>query len=306
MPVASRLAEIARRQLGLASIEQLVEIGLSREAIRRRTVSGTLVKVGVHVYAVAGSPRTWEQSALAACLDRGEGALLSHLTAARVLHLDAPIDAAVHVTVPLGRTSRTPCDEVVIHRTRALATGDRSRCGPLPITSVRRTLVDLATMLGPTTLGRAVDDALCRRLVTPAELRQTVEQLAARRRRGAHVLTELLGPWTAGARMESVAEARFLRALLDAGLPKPQRQLVIADDFGVIGRVDFAWPGQMVLLEVDGFRWHANPASQAADSERSNRLAAAGWTVLRATPAELDRAPRAILAALRRHIAATA
>jgi hypothetical protein len=303
---AQLLAGVAQRQLGLATTEQLVEVGLSRETVRRRVASGALVRVGLHVYAVAGSPRSWEQLALAACLDRGRDAVLSHLSAARALRLDAPDDAAIHVTVPYGRRSTASRRGVVLHRTRALDRSDCKRQGPLSVTSVTRTLIDLATVLGPGLLARAVDDALSRRLVTPASLREASDLVAARRRGGTRALSQVLDLWCNGPQVESVAEARFLRVVAGACLPPPERQPVLSDADGVIGRVDFAWSARRVVLEVNGFRYHANPRSYAADSERVNRLAAAGWTVLHATPAELETSPRALLAALERHLAAPA
>jgi hypothetical protein len=302
---AEQLAALARRQLGLATTEQILGIGISRDGLRRRLAAGTLVRAGKHVYAVAGSPPTWEQRALAACLDRGDHAVLSHLSAAAAWQLDAPSDARIHVTVPHDRASTASRGGVMLHRTRSLAASDAVRVGSIPVTSVARTLVDLATMLRPATLTRVVDDALGRRLVSPDGLRASTDQLAARRRGGCAALREALDVWCGGPALGSVAEARFLRLFSDAGLPAPERQWHAYDSSGLIGRLDFAWPDNMLVLEIDGFRYHANPRSYAVDRERTNRLVATGRTVLRATPTEIETAPHAVIATLRRCLAAS-
>jgi hypothetical protein len=299
---AMDVARVARQQNGLVTDEQLAAIGLSSESVRRRVAAGALVRMGSGVYAVGGTPCSWEQSALAACLDAGSAAVLSHQSAGAAWHLAVPPALPIHLTVPYGNSARSRAGGVVRHRSRALTAGERTRIGRLPVTSLTRTLVDLAATTSGEALSRIVDDALCRRLVSPARLRAAVEQHARAKRRGTRALRGVIEPWLAGAPFESVAEARFRRAIALAGLPEPVVQQVVTDGDGFVARTDLAWPDQMVVLEVDGFRWHANPDSHARDSRRSNRLAASGWTVLHATPAELEETPAAVIAALRRHL----
>jgi hypothetical protein len=115
-------------------------------------------------------------------------------------------------------------------------------------------------------------------------------------------LRQVLDPWLDGNAPESVAEAAVLRALAEAGLPPPVCQHPVVREDGTPAVLDFAWPDQMVALEVDGYRWHGSPAAHARDSARANAVAALGWTVLRSTPAEVSREPAALLQALRRHL----
>ncbi len=77
---------------------------------------------------------------------------------------------------------------------------------------------------------------------------------------------------------------------------------VFYPDGRLLARIDFAWPNHHLALEVDGFRWHANPAAQVEDAARANRLAALGWTVLRTTPAEMAAGHDQVIAAIRRHL----
>lgn len=297
----ARIAAEARRQHGLVTGRQLAASHLSRSSIRRRVAAGSLVRAGRGVYGVGGAPRTWEQSALAAYLAFGGDAALSHGSAAAVWGLDVPREPAFHVTVGYGRSVRLRTAGVVAHRSRCWTPVDRVRRHGLPVTTPARTIVDLGAMLAGDQLARVVDEALCRRLVSPRGLLVAVDRLAVGRGRAARRVRTLVAPW-GGAALESVAEAGALRAITAAGLPAPRIQHVVA---GARARTDFAWPERMLVLEIDGFRWHSSPAAQARDSERANRLAAEGWTVLRATPAEMAQALPGVIAALRRHLGAT-
>jgi hypothetical protein len=250
--------------------------------------------------ATAFVPRTWEQAALAACLEAGRGAVLSHRSAATAWRLDVPRSSSIEVTLAYGLSARTA--GVTVHRSRTLTVADRTFVGRLPVTSVPRTLVDLAGVLTGPQLAVVADDALARRLVTPARLLQTTKRLARGRSSRVAVLRTVGRTWSGSPTMDSVAEAAFLRAVLAAGLPAPATQLPLTLPDATVVHADFAWTEQMVVLEVDGFRWHANPASHAADSTRANLLASAGWEVLRTTPAEMALPAPPVLAALRRRL----
>jgi hypothetical protein len=299
--VTLSIAHIARGQHGLVTVEQLDRLGLTRHAQCRRVAAGSLVRVGGRVLAVGGAPATWDRSALAACLDHPAG-VLSHLSAARVWRLEVPPDDRIHVTVAFGQSVTPRWPGVVVHRTRSLSPSERTRCGAMAVTTLPRTIVDLGAVLPPRTLGDVVDDVLSRRLVPPDRLRTAAATLAGARRAGSGTLLKLLEPWVGRGRPESVPEVRLRRAISRAGLPEPVGQLVIRLPDGFTCRADLAWPDHMLVVEMDGFRWHANPRSYGRDSERTNRLVAAGWTVLRTTPYELETMPEVLMEALARHL----
>jgi hypothetical protein len=106
-----------------------------------------------------------------------------------------------------------------------------------------------------------------------------------------------LAPWLGGG-VESHAEAEVLRLLLVAGFPAPICQYEIRDGAAFVARVDFAWPAQRVVLEVDGFQYHDGPAKFVDDRRRANRLAALGWRVIATTLREVRTDPTALFAAL--------
>ena len=96
---------------------------------------------------------------------------------------------------------------------------------------------------------------------------------------------------------------RIVRRLLAAGLPEPERQHEIRQDGELVARVDLAYPPERVAIELDSFRWHAGRGPFRSDRVRGNRIEAAGWRVLRATPEDaglghdLVRAARALVRA---------
>lgn len=299
------LTRLAARQHGLVTLHQALAAGVSYHHLRARVRAGTLRAAGRGVYRVAGSPRTWEQRALELCLAVGDGTVLFGGPAARVWHLDLPDRRQIEVASVLRRGWRESSDDVAVRRVRVLEPQDCTRVGSLPVTTVPRTLADLAGSLTWEALERVLDDAFVRRLTTPGLVDSTLARLGRRGRAGTPALRRMLRPWLEGHEMDSVAEAATLRALEVAGIPTPCSQHTVVRADGAPAVLDFAWPGQKLALEVDGFRWPASVAAQARDSSRQNGLAARGWTVLRVTPAELAEQPGNVIEALRHHLDAT-
>ncbi|HEV3400872.1 MAG TPA: DUF559 domain-containing protein, partial [Acidimicrobiales bacterium] len=195
----------------------------------------------------------------------------------------------VEVTTPRPRYRRTPAGRV--HRSRLLPADHLTVVQGIVTTRVARTLVDLAGTLPPGRTERAVENCLSSGAVTIDALRRVTDELAARGRTGIALVPELLGERSDGfVAPASELEARFLRIIRRAGLPEPARQLDVGDGEW-IGRVDFAYPGSGVLIELDGRRYHSAKLDLESDLLRDNRLVAAGWRVLRVTWDQLHRRP---------------
>jgi hypothetical protein len=161
------------------------------------------------------APLGRETAALLAC---STPAVLSHLTAARLWDLPAPESEEIHVTV--DRRHATKRAGIRSHRVRWLAHDDVCRHYRLPLTTVRRTLLDLAEHLSLRDLERATDQALGRRLVSRAALGRALE--LAPGRRGIARLRAMLQREAGPALTRSEAEARFLSLVRAGGLPDPQ------------------------------------------------------------------------------------
>lgn len=290
---------LARRQHGVVSRAQLAQLGASRGWVRAARGRGELVPLQPQVFRLGGLPETWQGRAFAACLQCGAGAVLSHTTAARLRGLEVGLpEARFEVTIPGARRVRE-VSGIRLHRVSRLGSADRARFEGLPVTTVGRTVADLAAYLDGERLEALVDEVLFRQLVPLGVLLATVERTAGRGVKGSARLRRAVAPWRHGP-MESPAEAAVLRVLCCWRLPAPVVQHEVrAADGSLLARVDFAWPGCRLALEVDGFRAHDGPRRFVADRKRWNRLRAAGWEVVPVTAAELRESPEALRSFLR-------
>jgi hypothetical protein len=197
----------------------------------------------------------------------------------------------LEITVP--REVRRRVEGARVHYASSLSSADRALYEGLPVTTVGRTLVDIADRVSAAELARAVDDALVRQLVPLSVLDATAARLARRGSPGPALLRGALRPWMLGT-LESHAEAEVLRRILDWGIPAPVPQCEICVEGERVVRVDFAWPDRRLALEVDGFVAHDGPAKFVADRARWNRIRAAGWDVVQVTLSEVRDEPAAV------------
>jgi hypothetical protein len=147
------------------------------------------------------------------------------------------------------------------------------------VTTPLRTVTDLGRTLPlPEAVGVA-DSARRQRLVRLPALRGAA---ATARGAGCGPLIRCIA--LADPRSGSLLESYTRVLLVLAGHGPEQTQYVVRrPDGGFIARVDFAWPSRRVLVEVDGFAYHADRVSYRNDRRRQNALEIAGWLVLRLT-----------------------
>lgn len=296
--------QLLARQLGVITVCQAKERGMSRDAIRCRLRQGRWARVCRGVYRLVGSPSTWEQRALAGCLALGPGTALSHGSAAAVLKMADTRKGPIELVVPPGRSAAARVRDVIVHRPLQLPTSDLCRVGPLLLTGPARTIVDMAACLSPYGLQRLVDDALCRRLVSRDRLLDRAATLSGRGRRGSARLRFVLEAWVPGRPTDSAAEIDLVRHLTSSGLPMPVRQHTIVLQGSGVLRVDLAWPRIRLAVELDSEMWHDTPRAFHDDKARAMRLAAAGWEVLPITPRNLKGpAGEDLVAAVRQRLA---
>ena len=184
-----RIARIAFEQHGVVTFAQLRDAGLGVGAINLRVRNHRLHRLHRGVFAVGHTRISREGRWHAAVLALGEGALLSHVSAGALWGLRPSSAAVVHVTVPTdaGRGRRAG---IVVHRSVSLRGADIAVRGAIALTSVSRTLLDLAAMLTPPRLERAVEQSLALRLF---DLRAVQSVLDANPRRpGAGALAAIV------------------------------------------------------------------------------------------------------------------
>jgi very-short-patch-repair endonuclease len=272
-PLDLRVAELAERQWGVVSRAQLVALGARRGAIGRRLQNGRLHGVHRGVYAVGHRVVGREGRALAAVLACGPGAVLSHRSAAAHWGLARDDSARTDVTVP---TSRRGDGSIRLHRSRSLDARTTTTHDGIPITTVARTLLDLAATLTPERLERALAQAERLRLYD----HRTVSA-PANGHRGATALARAIAREPRFTR--SAFEARVLRLVRQNGLPEPLTNTVLSAPDHPRLEVDLFWPAHRLIVETDGFETHGTRAAFEADRARDAALQAAGFRVLRFT-----------------------
>lgn len=282
--------EVAGRQHGVIAREQLLAVGLNKDAIQHRIQTGWLHPVRRGVYAVGQSELTPHGQWMSAVLGCGRGAALSHLSAAALWEIWTGDEEVIHVSVAGGRYRQQP--GVAAHRRYALTPEELTEHCGIPVTSPTCTLIDISLWLSPWALERALMEADRLDLVTPAQVRAGLARV--RSRPGMAPLRKLLDRHSY-VLTDSDLEQRFVPLATGAGLPAPLTQQIVNGY-----RVDFYWPDLGLVVETDGLRYHRTPAQQARDRLRDQAHTAAGLTPLRFTHGQVRYEPGYVRATLAR------
>jgi predicted transcriptional regulator of viral defense system len=293
----SALWALAKRQHGVITRRQLLELGFSAQSIKHRVANGRLHRVRAGVYAVGRPQLPLYGRWLAAVLACGPEAAVSHETAAALWGIRPVRTDRIEISVPINVVRRQ--QGILLHRRAALLSADVMMRHAIPVTSPVCTLIDLATRLDPDALEVAINEADKHDLADPEDLRSALEQVA--RRPGVKALRELLDQRTFSL-TDSELERRFLPVVREAGLPAPATGRYV-NGF----KVDFYWPALGLIVETDGLRYHRTPAQQARDRVRDQTHTAAGLTPLRFTRAQVRFDPHHVqstLAAVARRLRA--
>ena len=264
------VAAVAEAQGGCVARRQLMALGCTARVVHRMLERGYLRALHRGVYAVGHLPRTHLAAWWAAVLACGEGAAVSHGTAAAGLALLRP-SRRLHVTTPAKRSRRG----IATHR----ADVERVYVAGLPCTTVARTLVDLAGCVPHRVLESAVRQAQVRGVLDIDAV--GIVLLGAPRARGVRRLRAILDDPVALAPTRSREERAALEAVLQAGHPWPVVGGVVP---GTAENVDLHWPASRLVLEIDG-PTHDTAVQRRRDARRDATLRLLGWRVVR-VPAE--------------------
>lgn len=284
--------DLVRRQHGVVTRSQLLELGLGSRSVEHRLAKGRLHPLWRGVYAV-GRPEVSQNGRwMAAVLACGPAALLSHCSAAALWGIapnrrTGPIEVTAHVyRRRLG---------VRVHRRRDLGADHRREVAGIPVTDPISTLVDFASCAADWRVEHAITDRL--NLVDPEALRRTVAGLGPRPGMGR--MRKLLG---LDALTDTGLERAFLAIVRTARLPLPETQIYLNGY-----RVDFYWPNLGLVVETDGWRHHRTSGEQSTDRRRDQAHMTAGLTTVRFgedqvryEPAYVRRTLAAVIARLER------
>jgi very-short-patch-repair endonuclease len=288
-----RITRVLRAQNAAITCEQLLDAGLTWDAIRARVARHTLTPVFHRVY-VAGDPTLVPLARESAALLSLGDAVLSHRSAAAVWGFTPPDPETIDVTV-LGNPRPRP--GVRLHRVTRLHPSDIRTHRDLRLTSPARTMIDFAAQASSSELVSAFGEARRKRLLSDAALNAALAR-APLNHPGAAVIRRLGRDDPGSTYTRSEAERIIRRLMRDAELPQP---LVNPRVNGFT--VDFLWPGARLILEVDGHDTHGDRLAFEQDRRRDQIQAAAGYTVIRVTWRQLVNEPMAVLARIAQALA---
>jgi hypothetical protein len=286
------LSRLADAQYGVVTFRQLIGLGFSKGAIWRMSEARRLCRMHRGVYAVGHTELSRYGRCLAAVLACGDGAVLSHKSAAWLLGLRGDCPRVAEVTV-IGHGHRRK--GIWTHRVGGLARGDRIELDRIPATSLPRTLLDIA---GTGTV-RQTESMLER-----AERLGTLDSGsidAILRRSHGHPGSGRLRTAAAIYRQPVFSRARserlFLALIAKAGLPTPALNVFVAGQ-----EVDAYWEAERFAVEVDGWGTHRTRAAFERDPLRQEDLLLAGISSIRVTARRIEREPEEVALRLAQHL----
>jgi hypothetical protein len=270
------VAERVERQWGVASRAQLRAAGLAPTTVDYWVRAGRLRVLHRGVYAAGGSALRVEGRRLAAVLACGPGAVLSHRSAAAHWELLPTSQERVDVTAP---RSREGIPGIRLHTSRSLDAQDTTHHEGIPITTISRTLLDLAA----TTRADQLENALAQAMHLQLYDQRAIDDVIARSNghRGTNVLKQATrqDPQIT----KSMWEIRMLGLIRGAHLPEPIcNKALHVPDHGEC-QPDFYWPAYNLIVETDGWEAHRTLAAFRSDRAKDAALTAAGYKVLRFT-----------------------
>ena len=276
MTADARLAPLAARQHGAFTVAQAAAAGFSRAQIEHRVRLGTWTRLARGVLGIAGLPPTWRRSAIVPLLAR-PAAVLAERSAGQVHELvDAPL-LRPSIAVPAGSSTRVP-GAGIVHRWTIDPTEVTTKDG-LRVTSVARTVADLAGVLPRSRIAPTVDTAIHGRGATPVGIDLAIASSSHLTAAERDAVLAATAAWQ-GIRPGSPGEVRLLRQLAEWGIPDPVKQVPIVDGAGeTVARADVGWPAARFGLEYDTDDHHG-PRRWASDEARHRAIAATGWAIL--------------------------
>jgi hypothetical protein len=259
---------------GLITREEALRT-LSVAQLKWRLSSELWVTVVPKIYRVVGAPITWRQNLHALNTWAKKGFAFSHRTAAALHSLEGFKEEPLELT---STRFRKPLPGVTVYRAEFLPHHDLTKVDEFPVTSVTRTLLDLAARTDSSTLRTACDQALREKKTTLENLERILKRSG--NRPGVIAMRELVDDLSGAAGpTESVLEERCLALIEAAGLPRPEVQWST-----IAGRkrrrLDLFFKNYGVVIEADGYASHSGVVAFEADRERNNAITAANLKLL--------------------------
>jgi very-short-patch-repair endonuclease len=282
--VEHAIARIARRQDNVITGDQLRATGLGRGAVAHRVKARTIQRMHKNVYLLDPAPPTPMARARGAVMACGDDAVVSHRSAACLFGLLPDIAGDVEITV----AGRNPGEHpgIRLHRVAALPKPDVTKVRGFKVTSIARTICDLAATESDHATEQAFQEALYRDIVTDTAVKAVLAREPTRR--GAPTIRRLISDPRL---TRSEKERRLLKLIASAQLPAP---LTNAPLHGY--RADMYWPSHALVVEFDGWQAHGHRRAFESNRKRDQVMVAHGIRVLRVTDRHLEDEPIAVVA----------
>jgi hypothetical protein len=295
------IVSLLEAQQGLVTRRSLLGIDDGPATLRRMVRNGLWLRVDEGLYGPAGVPMTWRRSLMAAVLLAPPGSLISHRALAHLLGVGGfDVPPRPEVSIPRGGSLRRR--DVVVHESTDLDLAEPHVIDGIPCTGTARLAVDLGGVVSEQRYRQTIRELQHQHGVTSKRLLHTYLRHKRRGRNGGGALRGWLDRYfDVGGVSESGIELLVLDAILDASLPTPIRQHWV--HVGTASyRLDLAYPGLKLCIEVDGRQHRDDPEVRADDLVRQTALEDAGWTVIRIRSWCFATDLAAALLQLRRHL----
>lgn len=291
-------ARIQARDFGIINRTEAYAVEMTRRMVQNRILSGRWEMVLPKTFRLAGAPDSWEGRAMAACKWAGPGSALSFGASARIREIRgferADVEVSTAGSKPHGLGFKLHrCDEYLLDHI--------DRLGPLPVTSVPRTVMDLAG--GRHFLAeRMLDDVLRNGSSSLGAMWEYYEEEWIRGRRGVAILRAWLQERTPGLAPTDEDLAEDILVLIRRNkLIEPVREFPLALPTRNI-RFDLAYPDRLLAVEADSYAWHGDRRPFDADRERDAEAGLLGWHVLRFSWAQIRFRPDYVVETIRGHL----
>jgi Protein of unknown function (DUF559) len=283
-----RLAALLDRQHLVVATWQMKRCGYSEWAARRAVRTREFDRLYRGVLTVAGTHLTFKGRCMAAALACGRDAVISHHAAAALWDLRPIPQIVTDVTAPTQHSVNGIRSHV-----SPVPQPCRTHIDAIPVTTLERTYLDYAEQATPRQLTAALEAADRRHILDLRKLRSLIDSSPGRK--GIKTLNAAIidmdsdPQWT-----QSPPELDFLHLIAQTDLPQPLANRLIEGHL-----VDFVWPAQRLIVEIDSYDFHTSRAAFEADRVRDAHLQTAGWRVLRITARRLQTHPQAVVADVR-------
>jgi hypothetical protein len=250
------------------------------------------------VYQVDRRDQAWLDQLSAAVLAGGMGTLASHRAALVVWGMDGLCSAPVEVTAPYS--NRPMPRNVIVHRTRRSM--DSRLVEGIPVTTADRTLLDLAALLPPVVLAKAVESSIRNGFSSVDSILETIAIQGGRGVRGVKKLKRVMADRSSDTPTDSGSETELIFYLRQAGVLEPELQYELFTRAGERVRPDFYWPPLGKAVEVDGIDAHMTPEALERDLARQNALLEMGVELRRFSARIVRRNPHQVVEEIRRFL----